>query len=87
VYVKDLRIIADRDIKDIILVDNSIISFAFQMENGIPIKAYMRQENDEELLFMVTFLEEVFSYPDPRIHIKKTFCLKELQNKYCGNPR
>ena len=35
--------------KDIILVDNSIISFAFQMNNGIPIKAYMRQENDEEL--------------------------------------
>lgn len=29
VYVKDLRIIADRDIKDIILVDNSIISFAY----------------------------------------------------------
>jgi len=29
VYVKDSRIIADRNIKDIILVDNSIISFAY----------------------------------------------------------
>ena len=28
VYVKDLRIIRDRDIKNIIIVDNSIISFA-----------------------------------------------------------
>lgn len=62
VYVKDLRIIRDRDIKDIIIVDNSIISFAYQLDNGIPIKAYMRQENDEELLFMVTFLEELYSY-------------------------
>ena len=29
VYVKDLRIIRDRELKNIILVDNSIISFAF----------------------------------------------------------
>lgn len=29
VYVKDLRIIRDRDLKDILIVDNSIISFAY----------------------------------------------------------
>jgi CTD small phosphatase-like protein 2 len=29
VYVKDLRIISDRNLKDIIIVDNSIISFAY----------------------------------------------------------
>lgn len=75
IYVKDLRIISDRQLKDIIIVDNSLISFAYQMDNGIPIKAYMRQENDEELLFMVAFLEEIFSLDDPRINIKKTFCL------------
>jgi CTD small phosphatase-like protein 2 len=39
-YVKDLRIIEDRDLKDIILVDNSIISFAFQMNNGVPISSF-----------------------------------------------
>jgi hypothetical protein len=48
------------------------------MDNGIPIKAYMRQENDEELLFMVTFLEELFSMEDPTTHIKKTFCLRDI---------
>jgi len=40
IYVKDLRIIADREIKDMIIVDNSIISFAFNMENGVPIAAF-----------------------------------------------
>ena len=42
VYVKDLRIIRDRQLKDIVIVDNSITSFAFNMDNGIPINAYMR---------------------------------------------
>lgn len=85
VYVKDLRIIRDRELKDIVIVDNSIISFAYQFDNGIPIKAYMRQQQDEELLFMVTFLEEIYSYPDHRNHIRKTFCLKDLMNKHCKN--
>ena len=82
VYVKDLRIIRDRELKNIIIVDNSIISFAYHLNNGIPIKAYMRQEKDEELLYMVTFLEECFSYNDFRSHIKKTFCLQKLQEKH-----
>jgi Dullard-like phosphatase family protein len=40
VYVKDLRIIADRDLKDMVIVDNSIISFLFNMSNGIPIHSF-----------------------------------------------
>lgn len=37
VYVKDLRIISDRAVEDLLIVDNSIISFAYQLDNGIPI--------------------------------------------------
>ena len=68
-----------------IIVDNSIISFAYQLDNGIPIKAYMRQEVDEELLFMVSFLEEIVSYPDVRKHIRSTFRLKDLMNRHCAS--
>jgi CTD small phosphatase-like protein 2 len=82
-YVKDLRVIQDRDLKDIILVDNSIVSFAFQMDNGVPISAFMRQANDEELLYLVGYLEEVGSFPDVREHIRKTFKLEEQKLKYC----
>jgi CTD small phosphatase-like protein 2 len=66
VYVKDLRVIADRDMKDIVIVDNSIVSFAFQLSNGVPISAFVGQPNDEELLFMVTLLEEIYSFDDIR---------------------
>ena len=64
--MKDLRIIGDRNLRDIILVDNSIVSFAFNLDNGVPVSAFMRQTNDEELLYLVSFLEELASFPDVR---------------------
>lgn len=39
-YIKDLRIISDRELEDIVIVDNSIISFCKQINNGIPICAF-----------------------------------------------
>lgn len=76
--MKDLSIIADRNIKNMMIVDNSIISFAFNLENGIPIKAFLGNENDDELLYMVTFLEEIFVKDDVRTHISSTFRLFEF---------
>lgn len=43
VYVKDLRVITDRAIEDIVIVDNSIISFAYNMDNGVPISAFFTE--------------------------------------------
>jgi CTD small phosphatase-like protein 2 len=40
VFVKDLRIVQDRSLDEIILVDNSILSFAFQINNGVPICSF-----------------------------------------------
>lgn len=36
-FIKDLRIIQNRDLKDIIMVDNLVHSFGLQITNGIPI--------------------------------------------------
>jgi len=43
VYVKDLSIISDRDLKDVVIVDNSIVSFAYNLSNGIPIASFTGQ--------------------------------------------
>ena len=45
VYVKDLRII-DRDLSQLILVDNAAYSYAFQLDNAIPILPYYKGKND-----------------------------------------
>lgn len=73
VYVKDLSIISDRDLKDVVIVDNSIVSFAYNLSNGIPIASFIGQQKDEELLFMVSFLEEIYSVVDVRPLINETF--------------
>jgi len=73
VYVKDLSIISDRDLKDVVIVDNSIVSFAYNLSNGIPIASFTGQQKDEELLFMVSFLEEIYSVVDVRPLIDETF--------------
>ena len=35
--MKDLRILLDRYLDSIVLIDNTAVSFGFQLENGIPI--------------------------------------------------
>lgn len=37
VYIKDLRIIKNRNLKDVVIIDNAVYSFGFQLDNGIPI--------------------------------------------------
>jgi Dullard-like phosphatase family protein len=63
-YMKDLRILADRDLKEMLIVDNSVLSFAFQLANGIPILAYDGETEDEELLTLANYLEMLFDQPD-----------------------
>ena len=74
--MKDLSIIVDRKLRDMVIVDNSIISFAFNLKNGVPIKAFLGDKNDDELLFMVTLLEELFTKDDVRKYIDETFKLQ-----------
>jgi CTD small phosphatase-like protein 2 len=80
-FVKDLDIILDRDKKNLIIVDNSIVSFAFDLDNGVPINSFFgSEENDKELLFLYSFLEEVAEQPDVRKNIQSSFRLSFLQS-------
>ena len=57
IYIKDLRVIRNRLLKDIILVDNAVYSFCFQLTNGVPILPFYRDPHDKELLQLVTYLK------------------------------
>ncbi len=53
VYVKDMRIFDKcRSLSDLVLVDNAVYSFGYQLENGIPIIPFYDDKEDEELLHL-----------------------------------
>ena len=76
-FVKDLDIILDREKENLCMVDNSIISFAFDLEYGVPINSFMGdEEDDKDLLYLVSFLEEAF------YHGIKKACADSFQLEY-----
>jgi CTD small phosphatase-like protein 2 len=80
-FIKDLDIILDRERSEMIIVDNSILAFAFDLDNGVPINSYMGTEDDDrELLFLYSFLEETASVKDVRKPIADSFRLSYLQS-------
>lgn len=48
-YIKDLRVI-NRPLSELVLVDNAAYSYAYQMDNGIPILPFYDAKNDFELV-------------------------------------
>jgi len=63
-HIKDLRIFADRDIKNMVMVDDRITSFAYQINNGIPVVPFMGNDNDRELQLLINYLAELYSTDD-----------------------
>ncbi|CAI7857678.1 unnamed protein product [Closterium sp. NIES-53] len=57
-YVKDLSILG-RDLADVLLVDNSPLSYARQPANGVPISSFIDDPRDVELLALMPFLEHM----------------------------
>ena len=54
-HVKDLRVI-NRDLSELVLIDNAAYSYAYQMDNGIPIIPYYEGKNDFELKALQVYL-------------------------------
>lgn len=55
IFVKDLGALG-RNLKDVIIIDNSETSFLFQPENAIHIKAYFDDNTDIELFYYMPIL-------------------------------
>lgn len=78
-FVKDLRIIKNRELKNMILVDNLAHSFGFQINNGIPIlEWHNNKKKDMELKYLLDYLLEILYADDVREFNKKRLKLHEF---------
>lgn len=73
-FVKDLRII-NRDLRALVLVDNAAYSYAWQLDNGIPILPYYHGSVDFELRALQDYLMKLVNETDVRLVNRSTFKL------------
>ena len=78
-YVKDLRVLMGRDLKKTVIVDDSVINFAFQLDNGIPIKPWCNSQKDTEMLSLTSFLHGLRREKDVRTRLHNTFDLQHFR--------
>ena len=82
VYIKDLRIFANRNIEDIVIVDNSAYCFGYQLENGIPIISWFDDVNDRELYKLIDYIKILAQVPDIKLVNRHTFHLNTFYTDY-----
>jgi len=74
-HIKDLRVIGNRNLRDMVLIDNAAYSYGFQLENGIPIVPFYDNKADQELRHLIPYLKFLGSVEDLREVNKQTFKL------------
>ena len=79
-YVKDLSILG-RNLKDVILVDNSLSSCAFQEDNAVPILSWFDDCQDTELLKLASYLKLAIRVSDVRLLNREVFGVNNLNGK------
>lgn len=77
IYIKDLRILGNRNLQDCVLVDNAAYSFGYQVENGIPIIPFYDNKEDQELKHLIPYLKSFLNAKDCREVNKQTFKLHQ----------
>lgn len=77
-YIKDLRTVVNRNIKDVVLLDNSAYCFGSQLGNGIPISSFLKDRSDLELLYIEDYLTRLSFAEDVRDFNRKELRLSEI---------
>ena len=85
-YIKDLRIFSGiKNMEDIIILDNSIFSFANQLNNGILITSFFSDMNDTFLENVKCYLDYIKNEKDIRVINKQSFRFEEIKEDIIRN--
>ena len=85
-YIKDLRIFKSwKKMEDIIILDNSLFSFANQLNNGILITSFFDDKDDTFLSNIKDYLEYIKNEKDVREINKESFRFEEIKDNINRN--
>ena len=62
-YIKALRVFKNISLDDIVIIDNSVLSLAFHLDNGIPILPYYSGSDEKEMKCLLQLLEKLADVP------------------------
>ena len=79
-YIKDLRIL-NKDLSQVILVDNALYTYWFNIDNGVPIASFMGEQDDQllKLESYLTLLENVDDIRKVNRRVFRMHLYKEFQ--------
>ena len=80
-YIKDLNIIKNKSISEMVIIDYSPFSFCFQLDNGIPILKWDDDLDDYELRFLARYLKKLNNFSDIRTFNRACLKLQELSKR------
>ena len=69
------------NLKDIVIIDNSVLSFAYHLNNGIPIVPYYEGSDDKYLLSIAVYLSKIWDCDDLREKNKKVYNLEKWKEE------
>jgi Dullard-like phosphatase family protein len=83
IYIKDLRVLG-RNLEDVILVDNSLLCFAYQLDNGIVCNPFKGDPADRELIAILEVLTMINRSPgaDVKRFFRKMYGLPDVIQEY-----
>ena len=70
IYIKELKKL-NRNLKDLIIVDNSPLAYTFDINKGLPIKTWYEDKKDVELYKISSILKFLSTTKDVRSYIRK----------------
>ena len=77
-YIKDPRVFKNIGLGNILLVDNAVYSFGYQLDNGIPIASFKEDPEDQEFEHLMPHLEACAQEDDVREYNRQKFQLQDL---------
>ncbi len=75
---------SNRNIKDIIMVDNSVKNFALSIRNGIPIWDFRGDESDTELIHLAKYLRALSDVESLPTAIKEDFATFLVEHSHAN---